>query len=135
MTPNTPPQDRELDQLLEELAAAERKHRAPDRLQQNVMAQVGAEAASARRRERAASGDWSTLLEQLGQWLLQHRLRASLLSATAAALPLTVGLLLAMETRSAIDVTDEPSEFDPTAQWVMDLEELGLQNPPEELEP
>jgi hypothetical protein len=135
MTQNTPPPDRELDQLLAELAATEREHRAPGRLQRNLMAQLGAEALNARGREHVGSGDWSTLLEQLGRWLQQHRLRASLLSATAAALPLTVGLLLAMQTRSAIDASDQSSEFDPTAQWVMDLEELGLQDLPEALDP
>lgn len=133
MTRDSRPTDQDLDQLLSELAAAERRHRAPAGLQQRLVAQVGAEGAA--NLGAVGTAHWSTLLDQLLLWLRQHRLRASLLSATAAALPLALGLLLAIETRPATDITRLETDLDPTASWLLDLEALGEPLPLEEPAP
>lgn len=108
--------DQALDALFEELAAKERRVPPPAALAESIMTAVET---SAQNRRAALQASWPALLEQWLGTLRQHWLRTSLLGASAAAVPLALGLLLAV-------AAEPPSTLDPTALWLNDLDTLAL---------
>lgn len=119
--------DATLDALLAALRDEERAQAAPLPLKATVMRELQAPQAG----EESAGG----LLEELGRWLRQHRLQASLLGATATAAPLALGVLLGTlagpvvesPTTGAIDEAQALElAIDPTAAWLNDLQSYGV---------
>lgn len=111
--------DQALDALFEELAVQERRVPPPAVLADSIMAAVQP---SAQARRAAPLASWPALLEQWLQALRRHWLRSSLLGASAAAVPLALGLLLAV----SVEGTAPPAALDPTALWLNDLDTLAL---------